>query len=140
MSLINPVSLATVPGAVPTWTGVTRPLDVLLVTDDPGWTAAVREAVAAEGGVVETVSARAAVARLASIGTLVSHVLVDQNGADGLLGTLAELTSDSASAEVTLLILVHAAGGPDSVRLDRKGPLPVTWNKPVGVRTSGEVY
>jgi hypothetical protein len=40
----------------------------------------------------------------------------------------------------TIWELVHAAGGPDSVRLDRKGPLPVTWNKPVGVRTSGEVY
>jgi len=82
-----------------------RPLDVLLISEDPRWTASVREAVAAEGGVVETVSARAAVARLASAGTHLSHVLVDQNGDEGLLGTLAELTSDTASAEVTLLIL-----------------------------------
>jgi EAL domain-containing protein (putative c-di-GMP-specific phosphodiesterase class I) len=90
-------------------------LDVLLVSDDPRWTASVREAVAAEGGVVETVSARAAVARLASTGPHLSHVLVDQSDAEGLLGTLAELTSDTASAEVTLLILgVPAAeyGGP----------------------------
>jgi EAL domain-containing protein (putative c-di-GMP-specific phosphodiesterase class I) len=65
----------------------------------------VREAVAAEGGVVETVSARAAVARLASTGTHLSHVLVDQNGADGMLGTLTALTSESASADVTLLLL-----------------------------------
>jgi EAL domain-containing protein (putative c-di-GMP-specific phosphodiesterase class I) len=71
----------------------------------------VREAVAAEGGVVETVSARTAVARLASAGTRLSHILVDRNGADGLLGTLADLTSDTASAEVTFLVL----GGPASI-------------------------
>jgi hypothetical protein len=91
-----------------------RPLDVLLVSDDPLWTSSVREAVAAEGGVVETVSARAAVARLASAGTHLSHILVDQNGAEGLLDTLAELTSDTASAEVTLLVL----GSPTT----RRGP------------------
>ena len=89
----------------------TWPLDVLLVSDDPRWTTPVREAVAAEGGVVETVSARAAVARLASAGAQLSHVLVDQNGADGLLDTMADLTSDTASAAVTLLLL----GASDSV-------------------------
>jgi EAL domain-containing protein (putative c-di-GMP-specific phosphodiesterase class I) len=94
-----------------------RPLDVLLVSEDPRWTASVREAVAAEGGVVTTVSARAAVARLASTGTHLSHVLVDQNGADGLLGTLAELTSDTASAEVTMLVL----GVPEQDRPGTRG-------------------
>lgn len=83
----------------------TRPLDVLLVSHDPRWTAPVREAVAAEGGVVETVTARAAVARLARAGPHLSHVLVDENDADGLLETLTELTSDTASPEVTLLVL-----------------------------------
>jgi hypothetical protein len=107
MQLSNPDSLAPVPR-----NNGTRPLDVLLVSDDPRWTAPVREAVAAEGGVVETVSARAAVARLASAGTHLSHVLVDQNGADGLLGTLTDLTSDTASAEVTLLVL----GSPATMR------------------------
>ena len=92
-----------------------RPLDVLLVSDDPRWTSSVREAVAAEGGVVETVSARAAVARLASAGTHLSHILVDQNGAEGLLDTLTDLTSDTASAEVTLLVL----GSPAT---PRRGP------------------
>jgi EAL domain-containing protein (putative c-di-GMP-specific phosphodiesterase class I) len=82
-----------------------RPLDVLLVSDDPRWTASVREAVAAEGGIVETVTARAAVARLASAGPHLSHVLVDQNDTNGLLETLTELTSDTASPEVTLLLL-----------------------------------
>ena len=107
MQLSNPDSFASVhqPDGV-------RPLDVLLVSEDPRWTASVREAVAAEGGVVETVSARAAVARLAGAGAHLSHVLVDQNGADGLLGTLADLTSDTASAEVTLLLL----GAPASAR------------------------
>jgi EAL domain-containing protein (putative c-di-GMP-specific phosphodiesterase class I) len=104
MQLNSPDSLSVPP--------VPRPLDVLLVSDDPRWTASVREAVAAEGGVVETVSARTAVARLASAGSHLSHVLVDQNGAEGLLGTLAELTSDTASAAVTLLVL----GAPATVR------------------------
>jgi EAL domain-containing protein (putative c-di-GMP-specific phosphodiesterase class I) len=93
-----------------------RPLDVLLVSDDPRWTASVREAVAAEGGVVETVTARAAVARLASAGPHLSHVLVDQNDADGLLETLTELTSDTASPEVTLLVL----GGSETEHLASK--------------------
>jgi EAL domain-containing protein (putative c-di-GMP-specific phosphodiesterase class I) len=101
--------------SVPDSRPAARPLDVLLVSDDPRWTNSVREAVAAEGGVVETVSARAAVARLASAGTHLSHILVDQNGAEGLLDTLEELTSDSASAEVTLLVLgspTTSRGGP----------------------------
>jgi EAL domain-containing protein (putative c-di-GMP-specific phosphodiesterase class I) len=102
MQLTNSDSLA---ATVPHRPDPMRPLDVLLVSDDPRWTAPVREAVAAEGGVVETVSARAAVARLASAGAALSHVLVDQNRAEGLLGTLRELTSDTASAAVTLLLL-----------------------------------
>ncbi len=111
MQLTNPDSTA----AVASRSDPVRPLDVLLVSDDPRWTASVREAVAAEGGVVETVSARAAVARLASAGTHLSHILVDENGADGLLGTLTDLTSDTASAAVTLLLLgVPAKGTPES--------------------------
>jgi EAL domain-containing protein (putative c-di-GMP-specific phosphodiesterase class I) len=102
MSQTNPDS---VPADAINRADLARKLDVLLVSDDPRWTAPVREAVAAEGGIVETVSARAAVARLASASGRLSHVLVDQNGADGLLDTLTELTSDTASAEVTLLVL-----------------------------------
>jgi EAL domain-containing protein (putative c-di-GMP-specific phosphodiesterase class I) len=113
MTLPNPESLA-VASAMPA--NPARPLDVLLVSDDPRWTTSVREAVAAEGGIVETVSARAAVARLASAGARLSHVLVDRNGADGLLDTLTELTSDTASAEVTLLLLGPANGSPAGAR------------------------
>jgi EAL domain-containing protein (putative c-di-GMP-specific phosphodiesterase class I) len=109
MHLTSPESLTVSPATDP---AAARPLDVLLVSDDPRWTASVREAVAAEGGVVETVSARTAVARLASAGARLSHILVDQNGADGLLGTLADLTSDTASAEVTLLVLGAPAAVP----------------------------
>lgn len=107
MQLSNPDSGAATPRA-----NGARPLDVLLVSDDPRWTAPVREAVAAEGGVVETVSARAAVARLASAWTNLSHVLVDQNGAEGLLAALTELTADTASADVTLLLLGSTAAQP----------------------------
>src|ERR1700734_2441833 len=106
------VQTAPAPGVVPA-----RPLDVLLVSDDPQWTAPVREAVAAEGGIVETVSARAAVARLASTSGHLSHVLVDRNGADGLLDTLTELTSDTDSAEVTLLLLGQSDATPAGPRV-----------------------
>jgi EAL domain-containing protein (putative c-di-GMP-specific phosphodiesterase class I) len=85
--------------------GTARQIHVLLVSDDPGWTTPVREAVAAEGGVVETVSASAAMVRLAGAGARLSHVLVDHNGADGLLGALSDLISDTASAGTALLLL-----------------------------------
>jgi EAL domain-containing protein (putative c-di-GMP-specific phosphodiesterase class I) len=85
--------------------GAKRGLYLLLVSEDPRWTISIRETVAAMGGVVETVTARGAVARLAGGGTRLSHVLVDPNSADGLLDTLAALTSDTASAETTLLLL-----------------------------------
>jgi EAL domain-containing protein (putative c-di-GMP-specific phosphodiesterase class I) len=94
-----------------------RPLDVLLVSGDPRWTQLVREAVAAEGGVVETVTVRAAVARLASAGPHLSHVLVDHRDADGLLATLTELTSETASTEVTLMVLGHDPRTPDGPRV-----------------------
>jgi len=119
MQLINPDPGSTITHAASDTINAARRLDVLLVSDDPRWTTPVREAVAAEGGVVETVSARTAVARLAGTGPPLSHVLVDQNGADGLLGTLAQLTSDTASAAVTLLVL----GVPTS---SRPGPRVIT--------------
>src|SRR5665213_2768768 len=109
---------------VPGHAHATRPLDVLLVSDDPLWTTSVREAVAAEGGIVETVSARAAVARLASAGTRLSHVLVDRNGADGLLDILADLTSDTASANVTLLVLGFSLASPVSAAYPEQKIIP----------------
>lgn len=114
MSLTQPDS---VPSMVPGRAEIPRPLDVLLVSNDPRWTAPVREAVAAEGGVVETVSARAAVARLANAGARLSHVLVDRDGADGLLDTMREMTSDTASADVTLFVLGGDAVSPAGTRV-----------------------
>jgi EAL domain-containing protein (putative c-di-GMP-specific phosphodiesterase class I) len=87
-----------------------RGVHVLLVSDNADWSLSVHEVVAAEGGVVETVSARAAIVRLAGAGSHLSHVLVDYNDADGLLGALADLMSDTASAGTELLLL----GGPDA--------------------------
>ncbi len=118
MQVTNPDSVSLLRGV--SNPAAARPLDVLLVSDDPLWTAPVREAVAAQGGVVQTVSAREAVARLAGIGPHLSHVLVDHKGADGLLHTLTELTSDSASAEVTLLLLGAASA-------DRSGVMVIPY-------------
>ncbi len=105
MQLTDPVSRYTIDALCAHRAMMARPLGVLLVSDDPRWTTPVRAAVAAEGGIVEAVSARAAVARLANPGARLSHVLVDRSRADGLLGTLAEMTTDTASADVTLLVL-----------------------------------
>ena len=82
-----------------------RALHVLLVSEDPRWIVPVREAVAAEGGVVETMSARAAIARLAGACEDLSHVLVDRRGAGEMLDIFADLTTDIASAETILLVL-----------------------------------
>lgn len=85
--------------------GAVRDLHLLLVSNDPRWTTPVREAVAAEGGRVETVTAQVAVARLAGMGPRYSHVLVDRETAGGLLEILIDLTSGTAHAETTLLLL-----------------------------------
>ena len=85
--------------------GTARGSCILLVSTDPHWTVPVREAVAAGGGSVETVSAETAVARLAGPGSPASHVLVDRTGAHGLLPLLVEMTSDTASAETVVLYL-----------------------------------
>lgn len=82
-----------------------RGLHLLLVSDDPRWITAVREAVAAEDGLVETVSARVAVARLAGMGPRYSHVLIDRDSAYGLVDILTDLTSGTARDETTLLFL-----------------------------------
>ena len=78
---------------------------VLLVSADPKWLAAVRETTAARGGIVETVSADQAVARLAIGGTHYSHVLLDPDRAGGLLDALIDLTSGLAGTEILMLLL-----------------------------------
>ena len=80
-------------------------MHALLISEDPGWIVPVREAVAAAGGVVETVTARAAIARLAGPCAGVSHVLVDRKGAGALAEILIDLTTDTASPDIVLLLL-----------------------------------
>lgn len=88
---------------------------VLLVTSDPAWLAPVREAVAAQGGVVETVSAPAAVVRLARLGVPVTHVMVDSACPEGLANTIAALTADNAGAALLFLGTPAAGHGPGQV-------------------------
>ena len=78
---------------------------LLLVSEDPRWIVPVREAAAAEGGLVETVNTREAVARLAGVDRGYSHVLLDRNNEAALVSMIAALTSDIASARTTLLFL-----------------------------------
>ncbi len=78
---------------------------VLLVCQDRLWAAAVREAVAGAGGIVETVSARDAVARLAGARFDTSHLLVELASGDGMVDALLSLSSDPASAGATFLSL-----------------------------------
>ncbi len=95
---------------------VGRPLRALLISDDPGWIVPVREAVAAAGGVVETVTARAAIARLAGRCDDLSHILVDRRGAGPLVETFIDLTTDIASPDIVLLVLDPDGPGPGGPR------------------------
>ena len=88
----------------------------LLISEDPGWIVPVREAVAAAGGVVETVTARAAIARLAGQCNDLSHILVDRRGVGDLLETFIDLTSDIASPDIVLLVLDPGGPEPDGPR------------------------
>ena len=91
-------------------------LHALLISEDPGWIVPVREAVAAAGGVVETVTARAAIARLSGPCAGVSHVLVDRKGAGALAEIFIDLTTDTASPDIVLLLLDPNGPEPDGPR------------------------
>ena len=95
------------------------PPHVLLITENPDWMEPVRQAVAAAGGVLESLPARAAVARLSGITEPVSHVLADAADRDGLLDTLAALTVDCAGASVALFYL-----GPPAIAHGRAHVIP----------------
>ena len=101
----------------------------LLISEDPLWLIPVREAVRAADGVVETASAREAVARLAGMGADYSHVLLDRNGADGLLDALADLTADVEGATLVLLggpSSPRRCGGPDLIAAPDRGAIAAT--------------
>ena len=91
-------------------------MHALLISEDAGWIVPVREAVAAAGGVVETVTARAAIARLSGPCAGVSHVLVDRKGAGALAEIFIDLTTDTASPDIVLLLLDPNGPEPDGPR------------------------
>ncbi len=82
-----------------------RALQLLLVSNSPRWSAAVH-AVAAEihGSEVTSCAARDAVLEVAT-GERFSHLLVETGCADGLLDTLADLTSAHSATRTALLLL-----------------------------------
>jgi EAL domain-containing protein (putative c-di-GMP-specific phosphodiesterase class I) len=76
----------------------TLDFDLLLVSRNPAWFKAVQGATEALGHVdVVTCSARDAVTLLAGTATHYSHLLVDRDDADGLLGELADLAPEVAT-------------------------------------------
>ena len=105
MSLMSPDSPQ--PNAPPVFnaTGGGDPAHILLVTNDPRWVMAVREAAGRDGTIVEAVSANDAIARVARTEPRLSHVLVEPGAMNGLFGALLDLTSDIASAGTEILLL-----------------------------------
>jgi EAL domain-containing protein (putative c-di-GMP-specific phosphodiesterase class I) len=81
-------------------------LNLLLVSRSPDWFAAVTSATESLGHVnVLTCGARDALARLAGTSSHYSHLLVDQNDADGLLDELADLAIEVAAPDMDMLVL-----------------------------------
>lgn len=81
-------------------------VNLLLVSRSPDWVAAVNGATAAlSGSGVSACDARDALSRLAGTKTHYSHVLVDQNDADGLLNELADVAIEVVSPDTDMLVL-----------------------------------
>jgi EAL domain-containing protein (putative c-di-GMP-specific phosphodiesterase class I) len=80
--------------------------NLLLVSRSPDWFAAVTSASESLGHVdVLTCGARDALARLAGTASHYSHLLIDQNDADGLLDELANLATEVAAPDTDMLVL-----------------------------------
>lgn len=111
--------------ATPTRNGtprITTPGDapnVLLVSGDPHWMAAVGDAVTAEGGRLERLPVEDAIGRLAGSGPALSHVLVDPVAARDLTSALIDLASDGDGPRPRLLLL-----GPDGQKGTPAIPAP----------------
>src|SRR5277367_4913221 len=81
-------------------------LNLLLVSRNPDWFAAVTGATGSSGHVdVLTCSARDALARLAGTVSNYSHLLIDRNDADGPLDELADLATEVAASDMDMLVL-----------------------------------
>ena len=79
---------------------------LLLVSRSPAWCAAVTSATESLGHVdVLTCGVRDALALMAGMASRYSHLLIDQNDADGLLDELADLATEMAAPDMDLLVL-----------------------------------
>jgi EAL domain-containing protein (putative c-di-GMP-specific phosphodiesterase class I) len=88
--------------------GVTQAPDfnLLLVSRSADWFAAVTSATESLGRVdVLTCGARDAVVRLAGTASHYSHLLIDENDADGLLDELANLATEVGAPDTDMLVL-----------------------------------
>jgi EAL domain-containing protein (putative c-di-GMP-specific phosphodiesterase class I) len=84
--------------------------NVLLVSRSPDWTRAVSQAVATIGGLaVRPCAARDALTRLAGVNEHVSHLLVDEDSAEGLLDALIDLTVEATGLDSAALMLGGSA-------------------------------
>jgi len=93
-------------------------INLLLVSRSATWARAVERATEEiGGGELCTCGARDAVARLASISSRYSHLLVDGNDTDGLLNELVELTTEIAGPDTDMLMLGAAAAGRPKMRV-----------------------
>ena len=86
-------------------------LNLLLVTQDGRWSAAIADAISDLGvGAVWACDARGALARLSATRKHYSHLLVQPESADGLIEALADVTSGPAGSCTAMLILGGAGG------------------------------
>jgi EAL domain-containing protein (putative c-di-GMP-specific phosphodiesterase class I) len=93
-------------GAVPNGTVDDRDLSVLLITRNPDWMNAVEGATRQMGhGQVAMCGARDAISRLAGMVPHYSHVLANEEDADGLFATLADMTVEIRRPDTDMLAL-----------------------------------
>jgi EAL domain-containing protein (putative c-di-GMP-specific phosphodiesterase class I) len=90
----------------------------MLVSRSPSWARAVSGATRAlDGASFHTCLARDALARLAGTRARYSHLLVDENDADGLLNELADLAVEVAAPDTDMLVLGAADTSRPNVRV-----------------------
>ncbi len=86
--------------------GLNPDYNLLLVSHSPVWIKAVHDATESLGlAGAQACGARDAVARLAGTAEHYSHLLVDYDDADGLLGALADLVTESTPPDTDMLVL-----------------------------------
>jgi EAL domain-containing protein (putative c-di-GMP-specific phosphodiesterase class I) len=79
--------------------------NLLLVSRSVEWAQAVQAAIAAPGDALLTCGADEALSRLAGVANHYTHLLVQDRDADGLTGALADLTTEIADPDTSMLML-----------------------------------